>query len=439
MKPFPVPLTYQQTLDLLFAQLPMYQRIGAAAYRADLGNIVAMCEALGNPQKHLRAVHVGGTNGKGSVSHLTAAALQLAGYKTGLYTSPHLVDFRERIRVNGHMIGEDDVVTLTQRLIPLVEQIKPSFFELTVAMAFLHFSAQQVDVAVIEVGMGGRLDSTNIINPDLAAITNIGHDHMQFLGDTLAKVAGEKAGIIKPGVPVVIGERHPETEQVFEQTAADLQSPIIFAQDQFEVDEFNSTLTGARVLLRNKATGEAIQLTSALTGHYQKKNLVTFMAVIDRLRQQGYFITNQAIEQAAQEVCRLTGLMGRWQVLGQQPLVIADCAHNPEGLTEAMQQLHATPHSQLHLVVGVVNDKDLSQMLTLLPKHATFYFAKPNIPRGLDAPVLAKNAAEAGLRGMAYQSVKEAVTAAHAAACPTDHIYIGGSMFVVAEALPLFN
>jgi len=434
-------LTYEATLEYLYSMLPMYQRVGAAAYRADLGNIVALCLALDNPQKDLRCIHVGGTNGKGSVSHLTAAALQCAGFRTGLYTSPHLVDFRERIKVDGQMIPQDAVTRFVERIRPLITSIQPSFFEVTVAMAFDHFVNEKVDVAVIEVGMGGRLDSTNIITPILSVITNIGLDHTQFLGDTHALIAAEKAGIIKSGCPVVIGQRSDETDSVFESKAHDSDAPITFTTDRYSTSAMHWNMQDgpvAELEITDHSHGSMRTVRSQLLGAYQGWNIPTFLTVIDKLKESGMPLTDVHVNKALAHVCDITGLQGRWQVLQRSPLVIAESAHNADGLREAMRQLALTSHDRLHMVIGLVNDKDISSMLSLLPKVATYYFCRPDIPRGLDASQLAAQGASQCLKGRRYPSVIQGYSAAISSAQPDDLIYVGGSMFVVAEVLRHF-
>lgn len=425
-------------MENLYSMLPMYQRVGAAAYRADLGNIGELCAALGEPQQRLRCIHVGGTNGKGSVSHLTAAALQLSGLRTGLYTSPHLVDFRERICVNGQMIGESEVVDFVDRIRPIIASILPSFFEVTVAMALDHFAREKVDIAVIEVGMGGRLDSTNIIIPMLSVITNIGLDHTQFLGDTLALIAAEKAGIIKPKVPVLIGQRNPETDAVFISKANAVHTAITFATDYYLTIGHRwhmSPTPFAELDIMSNKIGSINTYRSQLLGVYQAWNIPTFLAVVDALHDQGLIISDGKVSEALAHVCDITGLQGRWQILQRQPLVVAESAHNAEGLREAMRQLSITPHAGLHMVMGAVNDKDITAMLALLPKEATYYFCRPDLPRGLDAGILKGKAALIGLDGGVYASVTEAYQQAVNAARQDDLVYVGGSMFVVAEVL----
>ena len=404
---------YQETLDFLYARLPVFQQIGKAAYKADLNNTIALCNALQNPENGFKSIHIGGTNGKGSVSSMLAAIFTKHGYKTGLYTSPHLIDFRERIRIDGTMIPEEFVVSFTEKTKPLIEQISPSFFELTVAMAFDYFRQEKVDIAIIEVGMGGRLDSTNVITPELSIVTNIGWDHMEFLGDSLPKIAAEKAGIFKPEIPAVVGETVEDTLDVFVQKARETNAPLHF---------------GTKAPLDWIAACE-------LKGLYQHKNLGTVKSAIDVLSNKGYAFSEETILDALANVKALTGLRGRWEILSLQPLTIADTAHNSDGLNLTMQQLKAVNRGNMHIVLGVVKEKALETILCLLPADAAYYFCKPNIFRGLDVETLSTDANHFGLQGKAYNSVKEAITAAQLAANPDDTIYIGGSTFVVAEAL----
>ncbi len=419
-------MNYRETLSWLYSQLPMYQRIGGAAYKANLNNTITLCNLLGNPQNYFDSIHVAGTNGKGSVSHMLASILQEHGLKTGLYTSPHLKDFRERIRVNGQMIPKRNVTAFVKKYKEEFERIQPSFFEMTVGLAFDHFRIEKVDIAILEVGMGGRLDSTNIITPLVSVITNISFDHMQFLGDTLEKVAIEKAGIIKPGIPVVIGETQPKLELLFRERAKLAGSPIVFA-DQ---------CPGSAI--KHQASGISHQITDvqdSLQGFYQQKNILTTLTVINLLNDSGLQISEQCIREGILHVTENTGLQGRWQILNQTPLTICDTAHNEAGIREVVAQLGQTPHKHLHMVFGQVNDKETGSILALLPKNATYYFCKANIPRGLDADELKIQAESAGLQGTSFGSVRKALSAARKDAHPEDLIFIGGSTFVVAEAL----
>lgn len=406
-------MNYSETLDWMFGQLPMYQKQGASAYKEDLTNTILLANHLNNPEKEIKTIHVAGTNGKGSTSHFLASVLQEAGYKTGLYTSPHLKDFRERIKINGEDISEDFVVDFIGSNKSFFEENQLSFFEMTVGLAFDYFRQEKVDIAIIEVGLGGRLDSTNIISPLLSVITNIGLDHVQFLGNTIEKIASEKAGIIKPKTPVVIGEYTSETKPVFESKANETQSEIFFAS-------------------------ELIQETypSVLLGDYQVQNKKTVFQAIRVLQAQKQFeISEENIKDGFWNVVKNTGLQGRWQQLGRLPKIICDTAHNKHGLEIVMKQLQREEFDTLHFVLGVVNDKDLDDVLPLFPKNANYYFCRPNIPRGLEAPILEEKATTFGLNGKAFNSVTEAYKEAKKNASESDLIYVGGSTFVVAEIL----
>ena len=428
-------MNYAETLDWMFSQLPMYQRVGGAAYKADLNNTIALLQHLDNPHRNFKSVHVAGTNGKGSTSHLLASIFQEAGYKTGLYTSPHLRDFRERIRINGEMIPEENVVAFIDQNKTWFEQMQLSFFEMTVGMAFDYFSKEQVDIAIVEVGMGGRLDSTNLITPELSIITNIGLDHVQFLGDTLEKIAGEKAGIIKPCIPVVIGETQEETRQVFEDKAREGQSPLFFADQLFDCDKVHIESQKVQefdVWKANELYLEACEIP--LLGHYQKKNLTTVMCAIDQLRR-NFEISDDDLRDGIANVIRNTHLMGRWQILNDDPLTIADTGHNVAGILEVVKQLAEMSYHKLHFVIGMVNDKDIDHVLQLLPRNAEYYFCKADIPRGLDANILAQKAFDFGLRGKVYDSVRDAYRSAQNAALFDDVVFVGGSNFIVAEVV----
>lgn len=402
-------MTYKETTDWMFSQLPMYQMQGASAYKKDLSNTILLMNHLHNPEAKFKSIHVAGTNGKGSTSSMIASILQEAGYKVGLYTSPHLKDFRERIRINGDKISEDFVIDFIADNKSFFEANQLSFFEMTVGLAFDFFAKKQVDVAIIEVGMGGRLDSTNVITPLLSVITNIGFDHTDFLGNTLSKIAFEKAGIIKSNIPVVIGEYEEETQSVFLDKAKIENAPIYFAQDNPEV------------------TYECV-----LLGDYQRKNLKTVLQAIDLLKTDFNIEENQ-IKLGLKNVIQNTGLLGRWQILNTQPFTVCDTAHNSQGLKIVLDQIQKHTFEALHVVLGVVNDKDLDSILPLFPKNAKYYFCKPNVPRGLDAHKLGKKANDFGLIGKVYISVSEAYMNAQLLAQKTDFIYIGGSTFVVAE------
>lgn len=419
---------YESVLNYLYDALPMFQRIGPAAYKADLSNTIALCEALENPERKFKSIHVAGTNGKGSTSHMIAAIFQAAGYRTGLYTSPHLKEFTERIRINGEEVKRDFVVDFVDRTKPVIERLQPSFFEVTVGMAFDYFAQQRVDVAVVEVGMGGRLDSTNVITPDLSIITNISRDHMNLLGDTLAKVAFEKAGIIKPGVPVIISERQEAVEDVFIQRAAQMNADIVFAADLVQLHAHDG---GFDVYQQGSLWLEG--LIPGLKGNYQQRNLPGVLVAALVLRELGYEIPDKAVADGIREVTSLTGLKGRWQVLRQRPLTICDTGHNEAGIREAMTQLKALPHRKFHIVLGMTGDKDRSAILSLFPKEAAYYFCQPAIPRALDAAQLADEAEAAGLSGTLIPDVNEALAEAYANADPDDVIFVGGSTFVVAE------
>jgi dihydrofolate synthase/folylpolyglutamate synthase len=431
-------MNYNQTLDYLYTQLPVFTRVGASAYKEDLTNTIALLNILDNPEHKFKSIHVGGTNGKGSTSHMLAAILQVAGYKTGLYTSPHLKDFRERIRINGEMISEQTVIDFVAKHRPDFEQIQPSFFEMTVALAFDVFAKEQVDIAIVEVGLGGRLDSTNVINPLLSIITNIGWDHMNLLGDTLPKIAAEKSGIIKPATPVIIGEYQPEVADVFTNKAQQVNAPLVFASDlkagveggKSGVDSLHFlTLTVSTTDSRLKTYG----LKLDLPGTYQLNNIRTVLTAVDELRNQGFNITNEHIITALKQVKTLTGLHGRWEVINNQPLTICDTGHNPEGITEVLKNIANVKYEHLHFVIGMVNDKDISKVLSMLPKDATYYFCRPDIPRGLEADAIKQQAAVFGLHGEAYPSVKAALMAAQTNATDKDLVFAGGSTFVVAE------
>ena len=390
----------------------MYQRQGKQAFKKDLANIIAFDKYMGQPSQKFKSIHIAGTNGKGSVSHFLASILQESGYKTGLYTSPHLTDFRERIRTNGQMIRKNCVINFVKRHKKFFDKHRLSFFEMTVGMAFEHFAKKQVDIAVIETGLGGRLDSTNIICPELSIITNIGFDHTNMLGDTLTKIAREKAGIIKPNTPVVIGRKQPETYPVFEQVAHLKNAPLIYAED-FKINKYES----------------------GLKGNYQQENIRTVMAAVNELRQRAWQIPENAIKAGLKNVVKNTGLRGRWDILQTNPLVIADTAHNQDGITAVMKQLLEMPHKNLHMVLSFVNDKDLNKILPLFPKNATYYFSKAQIPRALDEKILQHKAAKHGLKGQSFSNITQAYQAAKEAAGTDDLIYIGGSTFTVAEVL----
>ncbi len=423
-------MNYQQTLEYLYAMLPMYQRIGQAAFKVDLTNTLRLCEALGNPQKNFPAVHIAGTNGKGSSSHAIASILQAAGYKTGLYTSPHLKEFTERIRINGQEISQEVITTWVAENKALIEDVKPSFFELTVALAFDFFSKEQVDIAVIEVGMGGRLDSTNVITPEVSLITNIGYDHMAVLGSTLPEIAGEKAGIIKKGIPVVVSERQAEIASVFEQKANLLEAPLIFASDLYAVAQQDD----GSIQLNKNGKHWMGDIHPEIKAFYFLKNIPGIIAGIEVLSQRGFRkVTKESIREGLEKVVTSTGLKGRWQKLGENPAVICDVSHNPAGITELLIQLSKTKYQKLYILIGTVNDKDVNTVLSLLPKEAFYYFCEAKIPRALPASALEKLAGKHELKGVVVQDVNQALLEARNAAAPEDLILITGSTFVVAE------
>jgi len=417
--------------------LPMFTRDGASAFKKDLTNTYRLCAALDNPQDRFKCVHVAGTNGKGSTSHMLAAILQAAGYKTGLYTSPHLLDFRERIRVNGSMIPRDTVADFVNANQSLMAAVQPSFFEVTVAMAFAYFAEEQVDIVVVETGLGGRLDSTNVVIPLLSVITNIGYDHTHMLGNTLQEIANEKAGIIKPGVPVVVGERQPDVAGIFERVAAEKGSSLVFASDQWQVGAVRKESGRLHLKAMHRHSAEEKTYALDLTGTYQAKNLPGILCAVGELRNQGFPIPDADVQQALMHVQQLTGLMGRWQTLSTDPLIICDTGHNVDGWREVLANIAATPYSELHIVIGVMRDKDLGQMLPLLPQEAHYYFCQVDMPRALPAVELHATAARFGLQGKAFGSVGEAVADAQAWALSPDLIFIGGSTFIVADALSI--
>lgn len=438
-------MTYQQALDYLFSQLPMFHRIGAPAYKANLDNTIALSKVTGYPYNHFRTIHVAGTNGKGSVSHMLASICQESGLKTGLFTSPHLVDFRERMKVNGEMIPTDYITQFVEQYMQDFDRIKPSFFEMTFVMAMKWFHDIKVDIAIVETGLGGRLDSTNVITPVLSVITNIGYDHMQFLGNTLPQIASEKAGIIKPGIPVVIGESNPETEEVFMSRAKDCGSLLLFADKQIKTEAAGQTIKGntlIKVIDSNSGEPEEYTVESALHGDYQLKNVATVLACMSIPGvpvSESDLPSREIILKGIRNTVINTGLQGRWQILSQSPLTVCDIGHNTHGIPWVVNQIKRQHFSRLHFVLGVVNDKDIDGMLEMLPQDAVYYFCKADIPRGLDAGELKKLADEKGLKGASYPSVESAYKAAEAVAKGDDMIFIGGSAFVVAEVIPLFS
>lgn len=427
-------MNYQETIQYLYDRLPVFHIVGSSAYKPGLDNTIRLMELLDNPHKKFKSIHVAGTNGKGSVSHYIAAILQLSGYKVGLYTSPHLVDFGERIRISGKMIDQNYVVDFIEKNISIIETVQPSFFELTMAMGFSYFADREVDIAVIEVGLGGRLDSTNIINPELSIITNIGFDHVEFLGNTLEKIATEKAGIIKPHVPVIVGETVPETKAVFVQKAKEMDADIYFASEKKALNFVEYRDNKMLVLSDNKL------YVSELCGRYQLKNMATVLTAIEVLNSTSTFlITSESIKAGLEKVCSITGLRGRWEIIRLNPMIVADTGHNVHGMQEVANQLKCQIYKRLRIVIGMVNDKDISGVLKLLPGDAIYYFTKAQVKRALDAQELKKNAAAFQLFGNSYDLVQNAIENCISDSDPEDLILITGSNFVVGEALMLFN
>ena len=426
-------MNYSETLEYLLEKLPMFSRIGAAALKPDLTNTIKLCESIGNPHHNFKSIHIAGTNGKGSTSHMLAAILQTAGYKTGLYTSPHLKDFRERIKVNGKMISEDFVVSFTERINPLIEKLEPSFFEITVAMAFDYFAAEKVDIAVIETGLGGRLDSTNIIVPELSIITNIGWDHMNLLGDSLEKIAFEKAGIIKENIRVIIGEVLPETETVFENTAKGKNAPFSIASHKRQVVGWNWEHHELVVEVSEQHQTDHKKYYLDLPGLYQTKNLLTVLEACSQLQQLGWKLDDKIIHQGLQHTKKLTGLHGRWEIIHNTPQLVVDVAHNVEGIKQLVQQIEMTEHHELHIILGMVKDKDVDNVLQFLPKNARYYFTKAQIPRALQEEELASKAKRIGLEGKSFSNIDFALMSAAQKAHKKDLIIVCGSVFLVGE------
>lgn len=424
-------MNYQETLDYIFNALPMFQRVGVSAFKKDLTNTLALCTHLDNPERKFKSIHVAGTNGKGSTSHTLAAILQSAGYKTGLYTSPHLKSFTERVRINGQEITEQAVVEFVEANKSFLDELKPSFFEMTVGLAFWYFAKEQVDIAVIEVGMGGRLDSTNVITPELSVITNIGWDHMQFLGDKLPLIAGEKAGIIKPKVPAIISQTQEETTSVFLKKALENQTHITFADQKIKLQKLNSEEGIAKYAVSEN--GKTQRLEYGLQGDYQLFNLPGILESVNQLRSMGWKISDVALGKGLKDVSSLTGLKGRWQILGEEPTVIADTGHNEPGIRAILNQLKSYSFNQLWMVIGMVQDKDISKILALLPKEARYVFCQADLPRAMEAGKLAEKAAEFGLKGEVVPDVNKALQFARKNASSNDLIFVGGSTFVVAE------
>jgi len=429
--------TWKETLDFMYQRLPMYQRIGAAAYKKDLTNTILLCEACGNPHRLLKCVHIAGTNGKGTTTHIIASGLQSQGYNIGVYTSPHYVDFRERIKINGLYISKKYIISFINTYIDEIETIQPSFFELTVALAFRYFADQKVDFAVIETGLGGRLDSTNVITPLISVITNISYDHQSMLGHTLPLIAAEKAGIIKQNIPVVIGESQEDVQEVFIKKSKEVHAPLIFADQHLSLVQKSDS--GSElvydVYLDNKLWLN--NLRSSLIGPFQSKNIITGLYALKELSKMIPSDFNKVIE-VFPEIHQQTGYMGRWQILDKNPLVVVDSAHNTGGISIVVDELKKFKEGRLHIIMGFVNDKDISEILNMMPQNAAYYFAKANIPRGLDAVDLKNQAKNAGLKGNSYISVRKAFAAARQKAKKGDTIFIGGSIFVVGEVLKTY-
>jgi len=419
--------TYQATLDYLYAKLPMYNRIGAAAIKNNLDNTLSICSYLGNPEKKFPTIHIAGTNGKGSSSHMLASIFQAAGFKTGLYTSPHLYDFRERIKVNGQMCPETFVTSFTNKVKPIIEEIEPSFFEITVGMAFDYFEQEHCDIAIIETGLGGRLDSTNVIQPILSLITNIGWDHMALLGNTLAAIASEKAGIIKEKTPIVISEIITETQSVFENTATKLNAPIYFAEDFLQFKSFTNHWTTAHFEY------DKISVDCDLPGKYQYKNIRGVLQCIHLLKDMGWLLEDAVVQKGLQQIKASTGLMGRWECIQESPKLFLDVAHNEHGMHALLEQLSTLEYNQLHIITGMVKDKDVDTVLGLLPKEAKFYFSNAHIPRAMPASEVAEKAKKLGIDGDIFDNVNKAIEAANKNAHPNDLIIVMGSIFLVAE------
>jgi dihydrofolate synthase / folylpolyglutamate synthase len=438
-------MNYQDTLDYLNSKLPMFHRIGAAAYKADLNNTIALCNILGNPQNKIKTVHIAGTNGKGSVSHLLASILQESGFKTGLYTSPHLKDYRERIRINGQKIPEEKIIDFVNQYHSSFDEIHSSFFEWTFALAMNYFAEEKVDIAVIETGLGGRLDSTNIITPELSVITNIGLDHTNLLGDTFEKIAIEKAGIIKKGIPVVLGKIQQQLISIFKEKAKTNKAPIYITDSHFHVLQAEVVYNShPRLVLKIQCTnGSNLKhvlehdhiLQSPLTGYYQVENIATTLMAVDIINSKGFHMEEENVKNGISKVIINTELFGRWQKIADEPLVICDTGHNEDGIREVLRQISFTPHHNLHMVLGFVNDKDIDSILKMLPSDAQYYFCKASIPRALDENILKEKALKYNLQGNAFSSVSAAYSSAKEIAGIDDLIFIGGSTFVVAEVL----
>ncbi len=434
-------MSYQETIDYLYTKLPMFSRIGAAAIKPNLDNTIAICKLLGNPEQKIKTIHIAGTNGKGSTSHMLASIFQEAGYKTGLYTSPHLYDFRERIKVNGEMCSKEFVIEFTNRIKPFIEQVAPSFFEITVGMAFDYFVKEKVDIAIIETGLGGRLDSTNVITPELSIITNIGFDHMALLGNTIEAIASEKAGIIKRETPVIIGESSPASKYVFEEKAKNENAPLYFAEDFLQHKSFQNNWNTALFeftqplihLLDAPLFAKNFTIESDLPGKYQAKNLKSVLVATQLLSTMGWKLTATKVTKALLNIQKNTGLMGRWECIQTNPKVILDVAHNEHGIQALLEQLASLHYNKLHIVTGMVKDKDIQAVLSLLPNNAQYYFTQSNIPRALPVNELVAQATELGLNGLAYMDVNIALAEAIKNANHNDLILVIGSIFLVAE------
>lgn len=424
-------MNYQETIDYLFTKLPMYSRTGAAAYKSSLDNIIALCSVLGNPQNKFASIHIAGTNGKGSVSNMLSAIFQTAGYKTGIHTSPHLKDFRERIKINNDFVSKEFVIDFTNKIKKIIIEIEPSFFEISVAMAFDYFAQQQVDIAIIETGLGGRLDSTNIINPQLSIITNIGWDHMDLLGNTLEKIATEKAGIIKKETPIVIGEYDETTKPVFINKASTEKADIYYSSDVWKISGLHNSLEKLEFTASSK--NKTYKISSDLNGNYQEKNIITVLEAIQVLQKKGWNIVDDQITNALSKVKKLTGFKGRWDILRKSPLIIADVAHNINGIALVLQQIKQINYSTLHIITGMVKDKDIEKVLSLFSTNATYYFTQANIPRALDKELLREKALAFNLQGSTFNNVNDAIKKAISVSNKNDLILICGSIFLVAE------
>ncbi len=427
-------MTYSETINFLYTQLPMFSKIGSGAIKKGLDNIVHLSESLGNPENEFKCIHIAGTNGKGSVSHMLAAILQTAGYKTGLYTSPHLIDFRERIKINGEMISQEEVVEFVDRITPQLKEIHPSFFEITVAMAFDLFASKNVDIAIIETGLGGRLDSTNIIHPELSVITNISYDHTDLLGDTLPLIASEKAGIIKHNTPVVIGEVLPDTKEVFLQKSVLENAPIFFAEENWKYCSHLANHNNLNISVQNIDNGIISEFQLDLKGTYQIHNLLTLLESVKQLRTLGLNITDKDILLGLSNTAKITGLKGRWDIIQHNPLLVIDVGHNAHGIAEILKQIKNTVYNKLHIVTGMVKDKDVNSVLQLLPANANYYFTKAQIPRALNEELLLEKAKEYNLKGISFSTIDQAINSALENADKDDLIVICGSVFVAGEA-----